>query len=55
MAARLAVEQVGTTIITLEMLRRAIEESLATLSIEQKGEDQTERETVSVPSEVTHA
>lgn len=55
MAARLAVEQVGTTIITLEMLRRAIEESLSALSVEQKGEDRTERETISVSSEVSHA
>ena len=55
MAAGLAVEQVGTTIITLDLLRRTIEESLSALSAEQGGEDQAAHETIGVSSEVSHA
>jgi D-beta-D-heptose 7-phosphate kinase/D-beta-D-heptose 1-phosphate adenosyltransferase len=55
MAAGLAVEQVGTTIITHELLRRTIEETLSALSVVQDGEGQSARETIGVTSEVSHA
>ncbi len=55
MAGGLAVEQVGTTIITHELLRRTIEESLSALSAGQDGEGQTKRETIGASSEVSHA
>ncbi|MBV9210520.1 MAG: bifunctional hydroxymethylpyrimidine kinase/phosphomethylpyrimidine kinase [Acidobacteria bacterium] len=55
MAAGLAVEQVGTTIITHELLRRSIEESLLAFNAEQKEEEQTGREIISVSSEISHA
>ena len=55
MAAGLAVEQVGTTVITLELLRRSIEESISASSTEESGESQTARGSLKAPSEVSHA
>jgi D-beta-D-heptose 7-phosphate kinase/D-beta-D-heptose 1-phosphate adenosyltransferase len=55
MAAGLAVEQVGTTIITLELLRRTIEEMHSAGSAEEDGGAPSARETIEVSSEVSHA
>lgn len=55
MAAGLAVEQVGTTVISLEQLRRAVEESFSTQGVEQNEGNKAAREAISVSSEISHA
>jgi D-beta-D-heptose 7-phosphate kinase/D-beta-D-heptose 1-phosphate adenosyltransferase len=55
MAAGLAVEQVGTTIITLDLMRRAIEESVSGSGAEEIDESQSVRGMLDVSSEVSHA
>jgi D-beta-D-heptose 7-phosphate kinase/D-beta-D-heptose 1-phosphate adenosyltransferase len=55
MAAGLAVSQVGTTVITFELLRRTVEESLSGSTLKQNVEDQRVLDASNKSPEVFHA
>lgn len=55
MAAGLAVEQIGTTVITFELLRRTVEESLTGSALKQNVEDQSALHASNQSPEVFHA